>query len=323
MLRMQHTLHNSNSLWDIVSLQRFCRQEEAVNVAILMDVTTRLGDGVIGWAIGAVMAALVALGVQTARKYYYSRPSAAIWGVGESDAEYQIVLPARFIPTDETRGVGWPWVPMGDAYAASLIVETLRTLKRSVRVTIYAAGELPSEKKAKSNLVAIGGTNFNSLTRELIQALGVPISYTQDARSPGHPVMETTSGDRFISDVETDAHNWQIVKSDWGAVVAAPSPYPEALRSNRRVFLVMGNGSQGTVAAAKVLSLPEHQPLGPAVLRYIPILGLIGHRHRNQLYSRDILACLRESSKCVFLFCSQVERGYVSYPNQSAQIPWS
>jgi hypothetical protein len=293
-----------------------------VSVTIILDLSARLGDSFTGWAIGTAMAALAALGVRTVRRYYYSRPTAAIWGVGEDQQGYEIVLPARVMPADETKAAGWPWMPMGDAYAVAIIVQTLRTLKRSARVEIYAAGELPFERRVQSNVVCIGGPSFNQITKELMEELSVPLEYTWDARSPGHPVMRSASGTSFISDVKLDAEGWQIVKSDWGAVVVAPNPYPDATRSNRRVFLVMGNGSQGTIAAARVLTVPDRQPLGPAILAYLLPMRLFRRGQSGRPYSRDILARFRESGRCAFLFSSRVERGYVSYPDRSTEVPW-
>jgi hypothetical protein len=292
-----------------------------MSIGMAAGVTARLGDGMIGWAAGAAMAAVLALCIRAIRQYYYSRPSAALWGVGAQGAEYEIVLPARTFATDETKATGWPWVPMGDAYAAALLVQALRTLKRSVRVEIYAASELPPEKRARSNVVCVGGPNFNPVTAQLMAELSVPLSFTHDPRAPGHPVMEAGDGFRFVSDVEQNAEGWQLVRSDWGAVVVAPSPYPDARRANRRVFIVMGNGSQGTVAAARVLSLPDRQPLGPALWAYLRLRPARA-RVRDELYSREILAALRESGKCAVMFCSRVEQGYVSYPHQSERVAW-
>jgi hypothetical protein len=287
-----------------------------------MDLPARLGDSFVGWTIGTVMATLAALSLRTVRRYYYSRPLAALWGLGDDQTAYHVVLPARVIPADETKAAGWPWMPMGDAYATAIIVQTLRALKRSVRIEIHAAGEVSFEERVRSNVVCIGGPSFNQVTKDLMEELALPITYTWDARSPGHPVMRATSGTSFISDVKLDAEGWQIVKSDWGAVVVAPNPYPDVMNSNRRVFLVMGNGSQGTIAAARVLTVPERQPLGPAILDYVVPARLLGRRQSGRLYSRDILARLRESGRCAFLFRSRVDRGYVSYPDRSEEVPW-
>jgi hypothetical protein len=267
------------------------------------------------------MATVAAVCVRAVRRVYYSRPSAVIWGLGEDDGEYNLVLPARFISEDVTKAPGWPWVPSGDAYAAALVVQTLRRLKKTVRVEIHAAGELPAEKRVRENLVCIGGPTFNEVTADLMTALDVPLTY-DDELSPGHPAMRSKSGAYFVSEVEVDQQGWRVVKEDWGAVVVAQSPYLEASRSGKRVFLIMGNGSQGTFGAAKVLSVPDHQDVGSALMELMPFVRSAHSRRSPVLYSREICASLSAREKCAFLFRSRVEGGYVEYPYRGEEVQW-
>lgn len=281
-----------------------------------------LGSDFIGWALGATMAALVTLSVRSARRLYYAKPLAAVWGLGSGPTEYNVVLPARVIPDDETKDPGWPWMPMGDAYAAAIIVQTLRSLHMGARVEIYASGEIPFEKKVRSHVICIGGPSFNQITAEFMEEMQVPLEYMMDDRSPGHPAMRAKSGAEFISDITVTDGGWQIVRSDWGAVVIGPNPYSETVQSDCRVFLVMGNGSQGTIAAARSLAALEYEPLGPAIRGYLRRLPLLRRQPHRQPYVREVAAGFRASAKCVFMLRSRVERGYVAYPHQAERVPW-
>jgi Nucleoside 2-deoxyribosyltransferase len=112
------------------------------------------------------------------------------------------------------------------------------------RVVRYLCDDLPPEEVG-GNLVVLGGPGFepgegNSLTRELMRALGSLATYPETADA-----MVWDDGAPLRTELDAEG----CVVTDWSAVMAAPNPE----NPTNRVVLLHGTNTYGTLGAALAL----------------------------------------------------------------------
>jgi hypothetical protein len=165
------------------------------------------------------------------------RPARRVWRL-ERGAEVVIVQsdgPGRETPL--------PTLYEGDAAAAVIVSQYLRSVvgvsvPRIIRASTFSRG-----RDARSDLVVIGGPNANDLYRQINRRVSMP--YVFKLQADRAEMIRVGDGRVFAQEV-SDARTVR----DFAVISFLPSPFDNV----RRVVVLAGCGTQGTLAAAKMVT---------------------------------------------------------------------
>lgn len=163
-------------------------------------------------------------------------PARRVWRL---DRSAEVVLAQSDGPGHDTP---LPTLYEGDAEAAVTVSMYLRSVRR-VRTRIIRASTFSRCRDAHSDLVVIGGPNANDLYREIDRRVSMPYKFT--LYPDRADIIRVADGQVFAQEVA----NAKTIR-DFAAISFLPSPFDP----NRRIVVLAGCGTQGTWAAAKMVT---------------------------------------------------------------------
>ncbi|TYK49568.1 hypothetical protein [Actinomadura decatromicini] len=189
-----------------------------------------------------LLSSLLAFLSGAAAKGLYQRrqtmgPARRVWRLRRPD-EVVIVQPDG--PGHDTP---LPTLYEGDAMAAMLVSEYLRKVLRVPTVRIIRAKNFSRCRDAPSDLVVIGGPNANDLYKELDRQVTLPYSFRL---YPDRADMIRNSDGHVFAQQVVHAKTTR----DFAVISLLPSPF----HADRRVIVLAGCGTLGSLAAAKMVT---------------------------------------------------------------------
>jgi hypothetical protein len=136
-----------------------------------------------------------------------------------------------------------PTLYEGDAAAAVIVSQYLQGIMGVSTTRVIRASAFLRCRDARSDLVVIGGPNANDLYKDIDQRVSMPYGfrlYTDRAE-----MIKIDDGRVFAQEV-SDAKTVR----DYAVISFLPSPFDAA----RRIVVLAGCGTQGTLAAAKMVT---------------------------------------------------------------------
>ncbi|TDD79466.1 hypothetical protein [Actinomadura rubrisoli] len=189
-----------------------------------------------------LLSSLLAFLSGTAAKGLYQRrqtigPARRVWRLRRPD-EVVIVQPDG--PGHDTP---LPTLYEGDAMAAMLVSEYLRKVLGVRTVRMIRAKNFSRCRDASSDLVVIGGPNANELYRDLDRQVALP--YRFRLYPDRADMIRACDGQVFAQQV---VH--AKTTRDFAVISLLPSPF----RAGRRVIVLAGCGTLGSLAAARMVT---------------------------------------------------------------------
>jgi hypothetical protein len=164
-------------------------------------------------------------------------PARRVWRLGRAN---EVVVIQSDGPSHDTP---LPTLYEGDAAAAELVSQYLRNVCRVQTTRIIRASTFSRCRDARSDLVVIGGPNANDLYIKIDQRVSLP--YTFELYPDRADMIRIRDGRVFAQEVA----NAKTVR-DFAVISFLPSPFDTA----RRIVILAGCGTQGTLAAAKMVT---------------------------------------------------------------------
>lgn len=196
--------------------------------------TDAAGAKVLALIAGSVVTAVVGLG----RWLVFSLlPARRIWRYADGDRLTLIVSSSAFVDTGK---YSRPTTGIGQVRAMSLLVPSLARAYRKVDLEQVRLSAVTPGKDLEADLLVLGGPKNNEIARKLLDRLPhLPFTVDDDVIDWGGQLYEgATSGPDVVR--------------DFGYIVRAPNPFAPG----RRIVLLAGSHTFGTVAAARWLA--EH-----------------------------------------------------------------
>jgi hypothetical protein len=164
-------------------------------------------------------------------------PGRRVW---QLDRGAEVVLAQSDGPGHDTP---LPTIYEGDAAAAVLVSQYLRSVVGVSTPRIIRASSFSPYRDARSDLVVIGGPNANDLYREIDRRVSMPYAFKLHADRAD--MIRIDDGQVFAQEV-SDAKTVR----DYAVISFLPSPFDSA----RRIVVLAGCGTYGTLAAAKMVT---------------------------------------------------------------------
>jgi hypothetical protein len=165
-------------------------------------------------------------------------PARRVWRL---DRSAEVVLAQSDGPGHDTP---LPTLYEGDAEAAVTVSMYLRSVRGvRTRTRIMRASTFSRCRDAHSDLVVIGGPNANDLYREIDRRVSMP--YTFRLCPDRADLIKLADGTVFAQEVVSAK-----TTHDFATVSLLPSPFDP----NRRMIVLAGCGTLGTLAAAKMVT---------------------------------------------------------------------
>lgn len=141
-----------------------------------------------------------------------------------------------------------PTMQIGDIDALIEIVTFFRN-KTKIKFDKYISSEL-SKEKYRDNLITIGGSRWNFITKLFLEKINSPFSIIKwEKYGDDWGIIDNISGEKY-QDIEDENRN---VLLDYGFIIKAPNPYnPE-----NYVFIIGGSRTYGVLAASKCFSASD------------------------------------------------------------------
>jgi hypothetical protein len=164
-------------------------------------------------------------------------PARRVWRLSRSA---EVVLAQSDGPGRDTP---LPTLYEGDAEAAVTVAAYLRAICGVRETRIIRASTISRCRDSRGDLVVIGGPNANDLYRQIDRRVSMPYAFKlQEDRAE---LIKLSDGRILAQEVV----NGRTVR-DFAVISLLPSPFDAA----RRVVVLAGCGSQGTLAAAKMVT---------------------------------------------------------------------
>jgi hypothetical protein len=191
------------------------------------------GTKLVSVAIGSLATAAVGAG----RRYAFKKlPARRLWRYAEADNLTLIVASSAQINTGRYNR---PTTGIGQARAMSLIVPSLTRAYRNVDLQQVRLSANTPGKDLETDLLVLGGAKTNEITGKLLDSIpNLPFT------APGEVIIWNNTAYEGMTVGENVVH-------DYGYIVRATNPFD----SERRVVILAGSHTFGTVAAARWLLL--------------------------------------------------------------------
>lgn len=175
------------------------------------------------------------------------RPAGQVWLARAGEPIEIVITSAPLRHEDEASGLVYP----AEATAAAEIALFMRsTFKSKTRIS---TSDRFSSSALRQDLLILGGPVHNGVTRHFLERLGL------EELLDGYAIIGK-DGKRYEAQTAKIAGQEQVIE-DYGLVVRAPNPYNE----KRRVTILIGSRTAGTLIAARSLIDPMIRPTARAI----------------------------------------------------------
>jgi len=160
-------------------------------------------------------------------------PHRRLWHLGKPDDVVICVAASGTVHTGEYLR---PATGIGQVRALALILPSLSRAYNEIDVTRITLASETMRESREEDLICLGGTKNNRITRQVLDKLGsdIPVSMTD--------TVIHWDGVDYQGEVEGDT-----VTRDYGLIVQTPNPFAP----QRQLVILAGSHTYGTIAAAR------------------------------------------------------------------------
>lgn len=177
-----------------------------------------------------------------------------VWDMGKNNKPIWIV--SGDIHSEGDVDVDAYSLQSGDSNALTETRQILRELYPTRNIEIVTSREYLGRNKVSydNDIISISGPYYNSVTRELINELKLPINFELDPKKLNKhedPIITFFEPDNKKKIFMTERKNDRIIR-DVAVFIKVKNPFS---KEDRYIYLIMGNQTQGTYGAAHMFAI--------------------------------------------------------------------
>jgi hypothetical protein len=175
---------------------------------------------------------------------YRRRKLRNLWGIEDDDVTIVVAATPSIDCKYRTKTDDCYWstehgpiVGYGDAAALGLVLDSIRSISKTINLNVILSTDIGSETK-DDNLILIGGPVYNSLVRDILRLINSPVTFDKYSIVE-HLGASSKKMNPAISD--------ESIVYDYGLIIKTRNPF----NPSKIVFIIAGCHDPGSVAAAQ------------------------------------------------------------------------